>query len=107
MMQPTDEGVASPAGPVKEFLGEPFRLASITEVPPPDGYAGTWQQYVIMQGSNTITGHRAGTREEVSVALESLVIHLNERFERRQVKPERTSVRRPRGHASLTDRPAG
>jgi hypothetical protein len=70
-----------------DFLGEPFRLHSIVEVPAPEGSEGEWQQYVIIQGINTITGLRAGTRSEVSVQIEGMVEHLNERF--RKGKPGR------------------
>ncbi len=75
------------ADPARDFLGEPFRLRSIVEVPAPEGSEGVWQQYVIVQGNNTINGLRAGTRSEVSVQIGSMVEHLNERF--RKGKPGR------------------
>jgi hypothetical protein len=68
------------ADQARDFLGEPFRLHSIVEVPAPEGTEGVWQQYVIVQGINTINGLRSGTRSEVSVQIESMVEHLNERF---------------------------
>lgn len=77
-----------PGGPTQDLLGDPFRLDSITEVSPPDGHEGSWYRYVIMQGSNTITGVRSGTRWEVSLTLESLVERLNERFKKRQPRLE-------------------
>lgn len=82
-----------PPGPAQDLLGEPFRLDSLTEVAPPDGREGTWYRYVIMQGSNTITGVRSGTHWEVSLTLESLVERLNERFKKRPPRPENTVVR--------------
>lgn len=99
MTRPVDEGIPQLTGPLQELLGEPFRLESITEVPAPDDRPGTWHHYVIMQGTNRITGLRSGTGPEVTLALESLVEHLNERFERRQARQERPPVRRPRRHA--------
>jgi hypothetical protein len=63
-----------------DLLGEPFRLDSISDVPAPEGGEGVWQQYVIVQGTNTIKGLRAGTRSEVSLQVEVMVERLNERF---------------------------
>jgi hypothetical protein len=64
----------------QDLLGEPFRLDSITEVPAPEGGEGVWQRYVIVQGTNTINGLRAGTHAEVSLEVEMMVERLNERF---------------------------
>ena len=68
------------------LLGQPFRLDSITEVPPPEGGEGIWHKYVITQGSNTITGLRSGTRWDVRVFVESMVGRFNERFEKRPAR---------------------
>jgi hypothetical protein len=81
----TDEpGTASPPDSQSDLLGQPFRLDSITEVPAPEGAEGTWQQYVIVQGTNTINGLRAGTLSEVKPQIEEIVRHLNERFMKAQ-----------------------
>ena len=61
-------------------IGEPFRLDSLRQVPSPDGGDGVWQHYVIVQGTNTITGFRSGTREDVALHIENLIDRLNERF---------------------------
>ena len=74
------QGDSERADQARDFLGEPFRLHSIVEVPAPEGSEGVWQQYVIVQGVNTINGLRPGPRSEVSVQIESMVEHLNERF---------------------------
>ena len=66
--------------PSQDLLGQPFRLDSIAEVPAPEGGEGTWHRYVIVQGTNTINGLRAGTHAEVSVQVEMMVERLNERF---------------------------
>lgn len=91
---------SEPTAPSQDLLGEPFRLDSITEVVPPDGQKGSWYRYVIVQGSNMITGVRSGTRWEVGLTLESLVERLNERFKKRQPRLEETAVR-ARGAPSL------
>ena len=67
------QGDSERADQARDFLGEPFRLHSIVEVPAPEGSEGVWQQYVIVQGINTINGLRPGTRSEVSVQIESMV----------------------------------
>ena len=105
-----DENVAS--APARDLLGEPFRLDSIRDVPAPEGGEGVWQQYVIVQGTNTIIGLRAGTRSEVSLQVEGMVERLNERFRKGKVPPaegpgRKPSFRpgRPSGSRSHTPRP--
>jgi len=89
MISFASERMRSPVSPTQDdLLGDPFRVDSITEVPAPDGRDGIWHRYVIMQGSNMITGLRSGTRDEVSSTLEKLVERLNERFRKRPPKVE-------------------
>ena len=57
----------------------PFKLDSISTAATPTGAEGVWHSYVISQGSNTITGIRAGTHAEVSRLLEDMIERLNER----------------------------
>ncbi len=60
--------------------GEPFKLKSIRKEEPPAGAEGIgWQRYVITQGNNTIVGHRQGSTRSVTLAVEEIVLHLNER----------------------------
>ncbi len=60
--------------------GEPFKLKSIRTERPPAGAEGIdWHRYVITQGSNTIVGHRQGSTSSVKLAVEEIVVHLNER----------------------------
>lgn len=61
------------------LLDAPFRVARIVDVPAPDGSGSTWQQYVISQGGNTITGLRPGPRLEVASELDQMVERLNQR----------------------------
>jgi hypothetical protein len=60
-------------------LDVPFRVDLISDVPAPDGSSDIWQQYVITQGDNTITGLRPGARGEVASQLEEMVARLNQR----------------------------
>ena len=63
--------------PVK---GEPFKLASVLKEEPPPATEGIgWHRYVIAQGDNTIVGHRQGSTRSVTLAVEEVVLHLNER----------------------------
>ena len=82
-------------GPTRDLLGEPFRLDSISEVAAPEGAEGLWQQYVIVQGTNTIKGLRAGTHAEVNVQVESMVERLNERFRKSQTGLAGSTGRKP------------
>lgn len=66
-------------GPTEAFLELPFKLESIAKTAAPEGADGVWHCYVISQGTNTITGARAGTHAEVSVLLEQMIERLNER----------------------------
>ena len=93
-MTPTphvDDGIvaqeAAASDPIEDLLGEPFRVDSITEVAAPQGGEGIWQRYVIVQGSNTINGLRAGTQSEVSLEVEIMVQRLNDRFRKGKLPP--------------------
>ena len=60
--------------------GEPFKLKSIRTERSPAGAKGVgWHRYVITQGGNTIVGHRQGSTRSVRLAVEEIVLHLNER----------------------------
>ncbi len=60
--------------------GEPFKLKSIRKEQPPAGAEGIdWHRYVITLGGNTIVGHRQVSTRGVSLAVEGIVLHLNER----------------------------
>ncbi len=59
---------------------KPFKLTSIRKERPPAGAEGIdWHRYVITQGSNTIVGHRQGSTSSVRLAVEEIIVHLNER----------------------------
>ena len=60
--------------------GDPFELTSILEAEPPTGAEGNdWHRYVITQGDSTIVGYRQGTQRGVKLAVEEIVVQLNER----------------------------
>ncbi len=59
---------------------EPFKLSSVLKEEPPTGAEGIgWHRYVITQGDTTIVGHRQGSTSSVRLAIEEIVLHLNER----------------------------
>ena len=59
---------------------EPFKLTSVLREKPPAGAEGIgWHCYVITQGKNTIVGHTQGSANSVRLAVEEIVVHLNER----------------------------
>ncbi len=60
--------------------GEPYKLKSIRTERPPAGAEGIgWHRYVITQADNTIVGHRQGSTSSVRLAVEEIVVQLNER----------------------------
>jgi hypothetical protein len=67
------------ASPTDTVLELPFKVDSIARASAPDGGDGVWYSYVISQGTNTITGVRAGTQAEVTTLLHDMVERLNER----------------------------
>lgn len=56
---------------------QPFLVAEIIRTPAPDGSDSMWHRYVISQGTNTITGMRAGRHADVTLQVESMVERLN------------------------------
>ena len=59
---------------------EPFKLTSIVKEEPPAGAEGIgWHRYVITQGKNTIVGHRQGSLESETTAVEEILLQLNRR----------------------------
>ena len=62
-------------------MGQNYEIVSIQRAePPPGGKGSNWYRYVIaFEGSNTITGCRAGSLNAVTLAVENIVDQLNER----------------------------
>ena len=63
----------------ESFLELPFKIDCISSTTAPAGAEGVWHSYVISQGTNTITGVRAGTHDEVTTLLHEMIERLNER----------------------------
>jgi len=60
--------------------GEPYKLKSLRTARTPARAEGIdWHRYVITQGDNVIVGHRRGSTSSVRLAVEGIVMHLNER----------------------------
>ncbi len=60
--------------------GDPFKLISIEKTEPPTGADGSnWHRYVITQGERDIIGYRQGSQRAVALAIEEIVVQLNER----------------------------
>jgi hypothetical protein len=79
--------LAKAAAQTETFLELPFKVDSISRTTAPTGSEGVWHNYVISQGTNTITGTRAGTHAEVTTLLQDMIERLNDR---------RAGKRRPR-----------
>ncbi len=61
-------------------MGQPYEIVSVQRAEPPPGLEGSdWYRYVITQGSNTINGCRQGNLKAVTIAVEEIVVQLNER----------------------------
>ncbi len=62
-------------------MGQIYEIVSIQRAePPPDGKGANWYCYVIaFEGSNTITGCRAGSLNVVTSGVVEMVAQLNER----------------------------
>lgn len=66
-------------------LPDPYELVSIQSVPAPAGATGpSWHRYEISQGRNSIIGYRDGAMGDVTVAVEAILVQLNERRRHRR-----------------------
>lgn len=78
-------------------LPDPYELVSIRSVPAPAGAADSgWHRYEIQQGGNRIVGHRAGGMADVTIAVEAIVLQLNERRKHRRGRVHVVMQSRPR-----------
>lgn len=71
--------MSKPGATMETVLEVPFRLDSISPAPAPPGCEGVWHRYVISQGSNEITGIRAGSQAEVQRLVDEMIERLNQR----------------------------
>ena len=86
LKSPSASAAGSPASGTVETL---YRLDSVVATPSPDGSEGHWYRYVIVQGTNTITGFRAGTLAELNPVLQDMVSRLNERAGKQLAKAKK------------------
>jgi hypothetical protein len=57
-----------------------YEIASVEPTDPPGDMVGTgWHRYIIEQGDNRICGYKQGTIHAVRLAVEEIVVRLNER----------------------------
>jgi hypothetical protein len=74
-----EKTLAKAPAQTETFLELPFKVDSISRTAAPAGAEGVWHCYIISQGTNTITGVRAGTHAEVTLLLDDMIERLNER----------------------------
>jgi hypothetical protein len=63
----------------ESFLESPFKVDSVSRTTAPPGAEGVWHSYIISQGTNTISGARSGTHDEVMRLVQEMIERLNER----------------------------
>jgi len=75
-------------------MERPYEIASIQRGEAPPGTEGSyWYRYVIaFNGSNTIHGCRRGGLKSVTMAVEEIVVQLNERYVAHWNKPRRVHL---------------
>ena len=57
-----------------------FAIVSVEPIDPPAEFSGTgWHRYIIEQGDNRIRGYTQGDMRTVRLAVEEIVVRLNER----------------------------
>lgn len=66
-------------------LPDPYEIVSIRSADAPNGATGVdWHRYEICQGHNQIVGFRTGDFETVTLAVERIVLRLNDRRQHRR-----------------------
>ena len=75
-------------------MGQYYEIVSIQPAEPPSGGKGSkWHHYVIaFEGSNTITGCRAGSLNAVTNGVEEMVAQLNERHRHKRGRVDLVSI---------------
>lgn len=80
---------------------EPFELLSINKTEPPEGSQGKdWVRYEIVQGSNVITGYRQGSIKSTKLAVEQIIVGLNERRSSKRGRVQLTQLKKVTKSAS-------
>ncbi len=75
-------------------MGQYYEIVSIQPAEPPSGGKGSnWHHYVIaFEGSNTITGCRAGSLNAVTSGVVEMVARLNERHKHKRGRVDLVST---------------
>ena len=61
-------------------MGQPYEVVSIKRAETPEGGTGSdWYDYEIALGSHTISGCRQGNLTNVTLAVNEIVVQMNER----------------------------
>ncbi|MCK5326399.1 MAG: hypothetical protein KAJ57_10325 [Woeseiaceae bacterium] len=61
-------------------MGQPYEIVSIRRAAPPvDAVGADWYDYKIARGNHIIHGCRQGKLKAVTIAVEEIVVQLNER----------------------------
>ncbi len=81
-------------------MGQYYEIVSIERAePPPGGKGSNWYRYVIaFEGSNTITGCRAGSLNAVMSGLVEMVAQLNERHKHKRGRVDPASKPKKKTH---------
>ncbi len=81
-------------------MGQYYEIVSIKPAEPPSGGIGSkWHHYVIaFEGSNTITGCRAGSLNVVTSGVEEMVAQLNERHKHKRGRVDLVSTPKKNTH---------
>ncbi len=81
-------------------MGQYYEIVSIQRAEPPSGGKGSnWHHYVIaFEGSNTITGCRAGSLNAVTSGVVEMVALLNERHRHKRGRVDLVSTPKKNTH---------
>ncbi len=81
-------------------MGQYYEIVSIQRAEPPSGGKGSdWHHYVIAyEGSNTITGCRAGSLNVVTSGVVEMVAQLNERHRHKRGRVDLVSTPKKNTH---------
>jgi len=81
-------------------MGQYYEIVSIQRAEPPSGGKGSnWYHYVIaFEGSNTITGCRAGSLNVVTSGVMDMVAQLNERHKHKRGRVDLVSTPKKKTH---------
>ena len=73
-------------------MGKSYEVVTIKRTEPPSGAEGSnWHSYVISyDGTDTIHGFRQGSLKAVTIAVDEIVVNLNERHSKKRGTAKKT-----------------